>query len=134
MTDDEFRQIVSQDSALAGPLKRAAAADSQQFILGGGEAAALVFMFPIAPVRSDADLLTLALRGQTLFRNPLQRRPGPRDRGPPGGRVAYAQAARRNYATHGDRAAAEIQRTQGLIEEIEQKMRGGSCERMMGTN
>ena len=34
MTDDEFRQIVSQDSALAGPLKRAAA---------------LVFMFPLAP-------------------------------------------------------------------------------------
>jgi hypothetical protein len=35
MTDEEFRQIVSQDSALAGPLKRAAAAaDSQQFVLG----------------------------------------------------------------------------------------------------
>ena len=49
MTDEEFRQIVSQDSALAGPLKRAAtAADSQQFVLGIGEAAALVFMFPIA--------------------------------------------------------------------------------------
>src|SRR5947207_13688248 len=49
MTDEEFRQLVSQDPVLATPLKRAAAAaDSQQFTLGIGEAAALAFMFPIA--------------------------------------------------------------------------------------
>jgi hypothetical protein len=30
----------------------------------------------------------------------------------------------RNYATYGDRAAAEIQQTQGLIERIERAMRG----------
>jgi tetratricopeptide (TPR) repeat protein len=34
----------------------------------------------------------------------------------------YALAALRNYETYGDRAAAEIQRTQGLIAEIEQAM------------
>jgi tetratricopeptide (TPR) repeat protein len=39
--------------------------------------------------------------------------------------LAYAQAALRNYATFGDRAAAEIQRTQALIEWIERAMRGG---------
>ncbi len=38
--------------------------------------------------------------------------------------LLYAQAALRNYATYGDRAAAEIQETQGLIEWIEQKMQG----------
>jgi hypothetical protein len=38
--------------------------------------------------------------------------------------VAYAQAARRNYATYGDRAADNIQQTQGLIEQIEWAMRG----------
>ena len=34
----------------------------------------------------------------------------------------YAQAALRNYATYGERAAADVQETQGLIEEIEQAM------------
>jgi len=35
----------------------------------------------------------------------------------------YAQAARRNYATYGDRAA-DVQQTQGLIAWIEQQMPG----------
>lgn len=34
----------------------------------------------------------------------------------------YAYAALRNYQTYGDRAAAEIQETQGLIAEIEQDL------------
>ncbi len=34
----------------------------------------------------------------------------------------YAYAALRNYQTYGDRAAAETQRTQGLIAEIEQDL------------
>jgi tetratricopeptide (TPR) repeat protein len=38
--------------------------------------------------------------------------------------LAYAQAALRNYQTYGDRAAAAIQQTQGLIAAIEQAMRG----------
>jgi tetratricopeptide (TPR) repeat protein len=37
--------------------------------------------------------------------------------------LAYAQAARRNFETFGDRAAADIQNAQGLIAEIEQLMR-----------
>ena len=35
----------------------------------------------------------------------------------------YAHAALRNFQTYGDRAAAEIQRTQGLIGLIEQEQR-----------
>lgn len=37
--------------------------------------------------------------------------------------LLYAQAALRNFATYGDRAAEMIQRTQGLIAEIEGKMK-----------
>jgi len=36
----------------------------------------------------------------------------------------YALAALRNYRTYGDRAAADIERTEGLIAQIEQDMRG----------
>lgn len=38
--------------------------------------------------------------------------------------LAYARAALRNYETYGDRAAADIQDTQGLIAKIERAMRG----------
>jgi tetratricopeptide (TPR) repeat protein len=34
----------------------------------------------------------------------------------------YAHAALRNYQTYGDRAAADIQKTQGLIAQIEREM------------
>jgi tetratricopeptide (TPR) repeat protein len=40
--------------------------------------------------------------------------------------LEYAQAALRNYSTFGDRAAAETQMTQELIEEIKQAMKGRS--------
>jgi tetratricopeptide (TPR) repeat protein len=40
--------------------------------------------------------------------------------------LEYARAALRGYATFGDRAAADIQNTQRLIEEIKQAMKGRS--------
>jgi hypothetical protein len=49
MKAEEFQKIVSQDPVLAEPLKNAAAAvPSGKFGIELGEAAALVFMFPIA--------------------------------------------------------------------------------------
>ena len=125
MTDEEFRQIVSQDSALAGPLKRAAAAaDSLQFVLGSA-AAALVFMFLIAQfVLTQIGLPWLyevKRYSETRFNVALALA----NAGRLTDTLLYARAALRNFATYGDRAAAEFQRTQGLIEQIEQPMRGG---------
>ena len=49
MTANEFQEIVSQDPTISTPLVEAAkTVPSQQFSPGAGEAALLVFMFPIA--------------------------------------------------------------------------------------
>jgi hypothetical protein len=126
MTDEEFRQIVSQDSALAGPLKRAAAAaDSQQFVLGIGEAAALVFMFPIAQFVLTQIGLPWLYEAKRYSETRSNVALALRGTGRLGDALLYAQASLRNYATYGDRAAAEIQWTQRLIERIEKAMRGG---------
>ncbi len=49
MTTEEFQEIVSQDPVLAKPIVQAAqSARPQQYGVGAGEAALLVFIFPVA--------------------------------------------------------------------------------------
>ena len=51
MTEVEFRDAVSRDPMLAGPLRdAAAAARAQQYVIGVDDATLLVFIYPIARV------------------------------------------------------------------------------------